>query len=294
MQSSKFMAMMACAVAMFTAAPIARSDGPCNKGFRDSTPAERATMTAALQAAKSALPSASAGWVIVGDDQISVPRSICRDYENFPWRYEFTRYYQRVDDQAARNKIIADAAANAAADFKQKQPRLDAVMARIRKLTQTQVALVGKGDIAGAQAINVDKAKAQADYRKIMDDGDSAEQMAIADKKASRDLTMYIDVLVNSEQETPDGSAKSLPPPAGARAAFRWSTTRGNVSEDYALILLGQWQSTTEGSWNRVRHPNMPPTAAQAISIHIKADPERLASTIGSIDVKSLATKVPN
>jgi hypothetical protein len=58
--------------------------------------------------------------VILGDDQISVPSNICRDYERIPWNYEFVRYYQRVDDQDARNKVVADAAASAAAALKQK------------------------------------------------------------------------------------------------------------------------------------------------------------------------------
>lgn len=56
MQSNRFLTAMVVATAALAAAPVARSDAPCNKGYRDSTPAERATMTAALQAAKSALP----------------------------------------------------------------------------------------------------------------------------------------------------------------------------------------------------------------------------------------------
>jgi hypothetical protein len=105
---------------------------------------------------------------------------------------------------------------------------------------------------------------------------------------------MYISVVVNSSQVTPDASARSLPLPLGAHAAFRWSAAHDNVPEDHALILLGQWQTAAEGSWNRVRRPDMPPTAAQVIAINIAADPDRLAATIASIDVKSLATRVPN
>jgi hypothetical protein len=294
MQPAKSLALIACAAAMVTAAPPARSDGPCNRGFRDSTPAERGTMTAVLQAAKKALPPAPAGWVIVGDDQISVTTGLCRDYEAAPWNYNFNRYYQRVDDQEARNKIIADAAAASAAALKLKQPRLDAVMARMNKLVQAQVALVEKGNIEGAQAINEEMAKAQADYQKIMEEGDSQEQMDAALAKASRDQTMYINVVVNSNQEVPDATAKPIPLPPSARAAFRWSTTRGSVAEDQALILVGQWQSIAGGSWKRILHPSMPPTAAQVMSIRVTADPDRIAGIIGSIDVKSLATKVPN
>jgi hypothetical protein len=294
MQSNRFLATMICGVAAMTVAPMALADGPCNMGYRDSTSAERATMTAVLQAAKKAVPPAPTGWVILGDDQISVTTSLCRDYEGAPWSYQFNREYQRVDDQEARNKIIADAAAAGAAAQALKQPRLDAIMARMQKLTERQVVLFQKGDYVGAEALNVEVAKAQEDYKKILDEGDSQAQMDAALAKASRDQTMYINVVVNSNQQTPDATAKSLPLPPGARAAFRWSTTRGTVVEDQALILLGQWQPSAGGSWKRVRHPDMPPTAAQVMSIRITADPERLAATIGSIDVKGLAAKVPN
>ena len=111
-------------------------------------------MTAVLQAAKKALPPAPTGWVIVGDDQISVTTGLCRDYEAAPWSYHFNRTYQRVDDQEARNKIIADAAAASQAALKQKQPRLDAAMARSNAIVKKQVALMREGrhgGCAGAQ-----------------------------------------------------------------------------------------------------------------------------------------------
>ena len=279
---------------MVITAPIARSDGPCNKGFRDSTPAERATMTAILEAAKKALPPAPTGWVIVGDDQISVTTNLCRDYEGAPWGYNFNRHYQRVDDQEARNKIIADAAAASAAAQKLKQPRLDAAMARMNKLVEKQVALIEKGNLAGAGAMNEEMAKLQEDYKKIIDEGDSQEQLEASLAEASRDQIMYISVGVNSNQVTPDASAKPIPLPPSARAAFRWSTTRGSVAEDQALILVGQWQSIAGGSWKRILHPSMPPTAAQVMSISVTADPDRITGVIASINVKSLAAKVPN
>ncbi len=262
MQSGKFLATMACAVAMLAAAPLARSDAPCNRGFRDSTPAERATMTAVLNAAKKALPPAPAGWVIVGDDQISVTTNLCRDYEGAPWGYQFNRYYQRVDDQEARDKIVAEAAAASAAALALKQPRLDAVMARMEKLSKAQIALVEKGDLVRAQAINEDIAKAQEEYKKILDEGDSQEQMEASLAKASRNQAMYINVEVNSNQESPDASSRSLPLPPGARAAFQWNTTQEHNTDGHALILLGQWRSSAEGVWNRVLHPEMAPTTA--------------------------------
>ena len=168
---------MSCAAVLMGAASIACGDEACDKGFRDSTAAERATMTAVLQTARKALPPAPTGWVILGDDQISVTKSLCRDYEGAPWIYSFGRSYQRVDDQEARNKIIADAGAASQAALAQKQPRLDAAMAKMDKIVAKQVALIEKDDTAGAAALNDEVASAQAEYKKIMDEGDSRRSL---------------------------------------------------------------------------------------------------------------------
>jgi hypothetical protein len=288
------LATMACAVVLAAAAPCARGDAPCNKGYRDSTAAERATMSSVLQVAKKSIPVAPAGWVIEGNDEISIITNLCRDQEEAPWVYQFGRSYQRVDDLDARNKIIADAAAASQAALARKQPRLDAAMARMDALVKRQVAMIEKGDMAGAQALNEDVAKARADYQKIMDEGDSQAQMEATLAKASRDQYMSVSVQVNGNQVAPDASAKKIAAPAGAMAAFRWTTTRDSVSEDHALIIVGQWRANPDGTWKRVLHPGMAPTAAQVMSISVSADPDRIAGVIGSIDVQSLAAKVPH
>ena len=167
-------------------------------------------------------------------------------------------------------------------------------MTKVNALIKKQVAMVEKGDMAGATALNDEMAKAQADYQAIMNEGDSQAQMDASLAKASRDMNMYINVVVNSNQETSDANARSIPLPPGARAAFRWPSSREHTPEDHAMILLGQWQPAADGTWKRALHPGMAPTAAQVISISVTADPDRIAGIIGSIDVKSLAAKVPN
>ncbi len=291
---ARIAAVVACATAAMISSTAALGDAPCNRGFRDSTTAERATITAVLQAVKTAMPPAPTGWVIVGDDQISVARSLCRDYEGAPWGYDFNRHYQRVDDQEARNKIIADAAAAAAAAQAKKQPRLDAIQAKSEALLKRQIAFIEKGDMASATALNEQMAALQEQYKKILDEGDSNAQMMASMAEASRDQQMYISVDVNSNQAKPDNDATVMPPRAGARAAYRWSYTRDGVTEDHVLMLLGQWRPMADNVWKRVLHPEMAPTAAQVMTIKVTADPGRMAGIINSIDVRTLATKVPN
>lgn len=107
----------------------------CVKAYRDTTADERAVMTMVLENALRALPPAPEGWVLAGDDRPYVQPSICRDDEGRPWRYELSRDYQRVDDLDKRNKILEDASARRATAMQAKQPRLDAIMARIEEIS---------------------------------------------------------------------------------------------------------------------------------------------------------------
>jgi len=83
------------------------------------------------------LPDAPEGWVMQGDDQLSVPTGLCQDYAI--WPYQHTRYYQRVDDQEARDALIRESGERMMADINAKQPRLDAIMAKNVELSQTAV-----------------------------------------------------------------------------------------------------------------------------------------------------------
>jgi hypothetical protein len=292
MKSRKFQATFVCAVTAIAATSMAHADGVCNAGYRDTTAAERATMTSILEAAKKSLPPAPAGWMLVGDDQVSVPKTLCRDYERAPWNYEYTRYYQRIDDQEAREKVITDAAAANAAAMKQKQPRLDAVMARMDKLSKTYAAQAQKGDTEHAAATYTELTKTQAEYEKILKEGDSDQQMAAAQEKASRDRQMNITVQINRGGETPGTNAKNLPLPPGARAASHWLTNGRDPHEDRALVLVGQWTPGAENHWQPARRAGVAVQSAHVISISVVADSERVAPTVAAIDVKGLAAAV--
>jgi hypothetical protein len=294
MQSSKWMATLVCAVTAIVAAPTARSDGVCNAGSRTFTVAERAAMTVVLETVRMSLPPTPPGWVIVGDDQVSVPTGMCRDYERVPWKYEFTRYYQDVGNQEARAKIMDEAGAASAAALKLKQPRIDALMARMDKLAKTYADFVVKGDTERAAATYTEVTKGQEEYEKILKEGDSEQQIAAAADKAGRDIKMQITVKINADSETPDVSAKILPLPTGARVAVHWFQNGRDPHEDSALILIGQWAAGSQGSWQSLRRANAPAYAAHAMSIHVAADSNRLASAVSSIDVKRMAALLLN
>jgi hypothetical protein len=293
MKSNKRLIAMVCMVAAIAAESIAHADGVCAAGYRNITAADRAVMIAVLEAGKKALPPAPAGWVLVGDDQVSAPTSICGDVQRSPWQYQYTRYYQQVGDQEARNKMIADAAAVQAAAMKQKQPRLDAVMAKIQELTKKQVALLEKGDIERAGALNEDMAKLQEEYKKILDEGDSQQQFDAAAAKAGKDLEMTISLSVNDPRQiiVPDASNLSLPP--GARAAVRWTASSQGKDSGSAMFLLGEWRTVTPGEWRLVPRPTVFTNAAHTITLRISADPARIEPTVAAIDFAGLAALLP-
>ncbi len=285
--------MMAGAVASLVGASVARADGPCYKDFRDTTPAERATMTAILETVKKALPPAPTGWVILGDEQVSVPRSLCRDFELSPLGYGFTRNYQRVDDQEARDKIIEEAGAKSKAAMDLKQPRLDAIMARMEKLSQRQVALVEKGDLAGAAALGDDMDKIQQEYQKVIDEGDSEQQFQEAAERAGRDVVMTVSLEVNAGRASKMSDAITLPLPPGAKSALRWTTTGANSTGGGAQILLGLWRTAPTGGWVSMSRANHPLAAAHTMAINVNADASRIESAVGAIDFNALAKLLP-
>ena len=284
---------VACAVALLAGASSAFADAPCDKGFRNVTPAEHATITSVLTAGKKALPPAPAGWVTQGDEEFSIQQSVCKDEELKPWSYQFTRYYRRTDDQAARDKMMQEAGAKSAAAYAAKQPQLDAIMARMTKLSERQVALVQKGDLNGASALNEEMAKIQAEYQKVADEGDSEEQFQAAAAQANRDLEMTVRLDVNSWRAQAPGDSTKLPLPPGARSALRWSTTSGDVETAHAEILMGLWRPVASGGFASMSREGVSPSAAHTILIRVDADPGRIESTFGAIDFTALAKLVP-
>jgi hypothetical protein len=269
------------------------ADAPCAGGFRDSTPAERARMTAILETAKKSLPPAPAGWQIGGYEEISVQGSVCRDGELRPWSYGISRNFTRVDDAAAQERAMQETAAHLAAEQAKKQPRIDALMAQMQKLAERQAALVQKGDMAGAEKLNHEMVKLQAQFEKIANEGDSEARIAAAGKESNRDRFLSVSVRINETSKPLVAGAANFALPTGATAAQRW-TLPGDAhksEEGRALVLYGTWNRVAQtGQWKAARRANAVPTAAHVISVEIIGDPARIDPMLKAIDFKSLAT----
>ena len=109
---------LACLIALLITTPDAIADSVCNKGNRDTTPTERAKMTAVLQTVKDAMPAPSEGWAISSDDVISVPQSLCQDYALVPIDYGFNRLYRQFGDAEQRQKLMDDQSARLVEAYK--------------------------------------------------------------------------------------------------------------------------------------------------------------------------------
>lgn len=273
-------------------AAAAFGDGECVKGARDSTPEERAVMTEVLETLQRALPAAPAGWVILGDDQLSVPSSMCQDYGQRPWGYGYTRYYQRVEGQEARDAVLAKAAEVAQADIERKRPQAEAFEAQLTKLGQQAVEAGQKGDYARVDALNEQMAKISDDYQKLLDEGPGNDAINAASAEVSKDQTMTIMIEVNSNGVPSSPDAESLPPPAGAQAAFGWHTVSNDANESHEVVLYGHWHDASDGGTELVMRPSVPLSRVHTLSVHVSADESRLAGAIASIDFDSIGNLV--
>ncbi len=282
MTTSCFRAGIALLVSLLAVAPMALGDAPCNAGYRDVTPAERARITAALQLAKAALPPAPEGWQVRGDEQFSIQSSICRDGENVPWSHGFARSYGQIGDYEARQKVMADAAAAAAAERAKNQSRLDALQAQMMSIMQQQMALNQKRDYEGAQKLQPQLEKAQADYEKLATA--SNQQIEAAGREYHRDLEMSISVRVNESTQPPGKNSTQLARPAGALSAVRWQDEDASVTNEYALYRFGSWKQGANAAWSPGTRAGVPPSGPHAVSVYVIADRDRLADIVQQID----------
>jgi hypothetical protein len=185
--------------------------------------------------------------------------------------------------------VFTSAAADVAAQMEAKQPRLDAVMAKMNTLSAEMAAAAGKADYARTEELGTQVQKLSDEYKAILEEGGTTEKLNAAAAEASRDLDMRIVVRVNALYESRGSDAEALRPPAGAQSAFRWKEQGGEGSEAHALVLLGPWQPRGEGGVQATPPANAPAPAAQVIAVTVAADENRLASTLGAIDFAALA-----
>jgi len=273
------------------AGPAAHADEQCYKGFRDITPDEQAAMMTVLEGALRALPAAPEGWVSSGDEKLYVDPKVCQDNETEPWGYSLSRSYQRTDNLEQRNAGFKRAGVAYQAAMDAKQPRMDAIMARIQELSLQAVAAAEKSEYDRIEAINVEIDKASAEMEALMNEGGTMDQLDAANDEGSRDMDIRLEVAVNAGYEEVGYGNRSVTGPAGAERAYRWSTTRGSVTDETALILFGQWQEAGNGVGTTPR-AGAAPTAAQALAVRVTADESRIESVLEGIDFEALAMLV--
>jgi hypothetical protein len=289
MGTSHELARCALLLSLFAAWPAALADSVCYADYRDTTPAERAKMTSVLETVRSAMPAPPAGWVIGGDEAISVPQSLCQDYAKVPLDYHFTRWYRNVGDAEARQKPIEHEAARLAEAYKQKQPKLDAIQAKMEKLVAQQVALIQKGDLAGAEKYNAQIATLQEEYQKVADEGSDPQRMDTLGKEMNRDLELTIRASVNPMIARTPSEAKPVAPPAGAKSAFRWHVEDENQSNDHALYYFGAWFKRPDGALQPAARSGVAFSAAHGLTLEVTGDPARVTQTVAEIDFAKIA-----
>lgn len=287
MKTGRFCAGLAGLATLFAVALPALGDAPCNKDFRDVTAPERARITTATEAAKSALPPAPEGWQVRGEGPHSVGTKICRDRENNPWQYGYSRSYNQVANAEARQKIMQDAAAASAALQARNQARMDALQAQMMSIMQQQMALNQKRDYAGAEKLQPQLEKVQAEYEKLATAGSAG--IEAAGREFERDLEMSISVNVNAAAQQPEQTATKLPLPAGAVAAVRWKDADPQATDEHALYLFGAWKQRAEGGWSPGARAGVAPSGPHAVSVYVTADRDRLANVVQTIDFAKIA-----
>ena len=289
MKTSHFPAAFAWIVCAWFLAPPALCDAPCYKDYRAITAAEQARMTAVLQAVKGALPPAPAGWVIAGTDDFSLPNSLCKDFELVPFQYHFSRTYRNAGSGEERQQIIEAMAAREKALQEQKQPRIDAIQAKMEKVVKAQVALIEKGDYAGAEKYNAEIDRLQKEMAKVIDEGRDPAQEAADARAYAKDAEMYITVDVNPWAASAASGATPMTAPQGVHSAYRWRDDSQDLTMDNELYLFGTWKPNNRGGWRGISRSGVSLFGAHFLTVKVAADPDRIRKTVAAINFAKLA-----
>jgi hypothetical protein len=263
------------------------ADGVCEKGTRDTTAAERQTMMAVVEATKAALPLAPAGWVIGGYEEISPIASVCRDAENTPWAYSFSRTFNRTDDAAERERQMAEVTAAARAAQAARQPRQVELQAKADAASAEFARAAQSGDEQRLAASRSALDAVSAEYAAFMAEANDSALIESIARIQARDRAMSIAIGVNEGSSWND--MQSVAPLHGALSTYRRTTTDTGVETADVLLLYGAWQPLGEGSAALGRRGTASPAAAHALTVRVMADPARVDSLLASIDFDALA-----
>jgi hypothetical protein len=265
----------------------ADGEGGCAKGYHDTTPAERAAMTAVLDAAMQALPAPPTGWVnTLNDDRPTAPASVCLDV--VPWPYSYSRHYSRVEGKEDRDRALAAAAEESRAAMERKQPRIDALMAKLSEISSQIGPAVESGDNAKLEALRLESERVNAELQAVMEEGDATAKFEAAAADLYSDLEMSILVTVNSaQQESPSADAEPLSVP-GASSASRWTADDGK--QGHALVLFGEWQPSPAGfGLHSVARTGQDPRQPRTISIQYVANAKRIPALVDATNFAAMA-----
>jgi hypothetical protein len=277
-----------CFLAIELGVPAAYGQEECVKGDRETTAAERQTIKSTLETIKAALPQAPEGWIIGGYEEFSVRQRNCMDDETTPWPHYFNRLYNRVDDAAAREQALAEQAAVFAARTAERQPLIDAAIAKSQELAAQLSEAAQRGDQARVAAIQQEMVKMQEENERLFAPPTEEELNALV-AATEQDRTISILVDVNPGVAATNGDYQSAAAPAGAAAAFRKQTTDDGLTEAEAIVLFGNWQPRQGGGQQPLRRGTLPPGAPHAVAVTVRADPARVDGMLGAIDLDAIA-----
>jgi len=170
-----------------------------------------------------------------------------------------------------------------------KQPRLDALMARVTELSAQIAEAAQKGDFARVETIQMEVEKVSAEYQRVWEEGGTLDRIEAASEEAGRDVEMSVVVAINSRHATAGAGASAMRLPTGAHAALRWTEDQGGLQLGHALVLFGAWRPSTQGGFEFSPRAGAAPERAQTVSVSLQADESRMDSLADTIDFAAVA-----
>ncbi|MBI3543860.1 MAG: hypothetical protein HY075_11360 [Deltaproteobacteria bacterium] len=289
-ESSRFVSLSVFLV--FALSNAALADGSCDGGMRPLTANEKSTILKLKQACKDALPPPPKGWVVESETKVEAPVEICKDYDAYVWRTDYSMTVVKTEgaDQrkAQREKLIQDFAAK----MKAQQSETDKIFKRVEARGQKLVAAAQAGNQAEIDRLNAEGEKDKA----LLDAQSAASNDALNDEEGRifKDTLYSLSCIYNIDSYGRLAEAKDVKL-AGSMAAFHNPAARDQGHEGRANgvvevhAMFGKWVSdpTTTGYKATLEQKTGP--AGQTLMVVLKADEGRFMSLLSAMKSAALA-----
>lgn len=264
---------------------------------RVATAKEKEFYNKVMNAFKSALPKAPAGWEVKYETEISTPERVSLGLEASPYYLDYHIEFQdyekiRTSEEKLNEELASPVNQTGGVDQK--------TMDDYSKLAEKIGEAVEKGDMEKAAALQKEMEKMAAVMESGFKENDEAIRKIVS-KHSPKDSRLSVSVMCNSFGVTLEQGAVKTNPIGNHKMVFRSSgyySDSGEWHEGVTTVVIGsKWDYSANEVYSTIEYPEVsdgPHTRVHTIIVTVNGSEDRARQYLSSINWTSLTGLISN